>query len=426
MDKVFAVMKREYMERVRSRWFIMATVFGPILMGVLLFLPGWLAKRSQSRGDATDIVIIDASGSALGSRISDALVAAGGTRPVVRVVEPAGIVMAESTATKEVIAKQTQGYLLVDALTVAGERARYSGRNASTLPDMRRLQDGVRLAVLGLRFEQAGLDPQRVQALSKIKLEMSTERLSERGRGGGGENSVFLAYGVAMLLYMSIVLYGQAIMMGVIEEKTQRVAEVVVASISPEKLLAGKVLGVGSVGLTQQIVWIGSAIAMLQLKGPIANALGIATVSTFTLPSVSIGTGLTLLVFFLLGYTLFATLFAAAGSMVSSTQDAQQVATPLTLLIVPSLLLLTPVLLEPNGTLARVFTIVPFTAPILMPVRMSLTNVPMVEVLASIALLVVSCLGAVWVAARIYRVGVLMYGKKPSMAEVMRWVRVSR
>jgi ABC-2 type transport system permease protein len=180
------------------------------------------------------------------------------------------------------------------------------------------------------------------------------------------------------------------------------------------------------VGLTQQVVWIGSAIAMLQLKGPIANALGIVTVSTVTLPTVSIATGLTLLVFFLLGYTLFATLFAAAGSMVSSTQDAQQVATPLTLLIVPSLLLLTPVLLEPNGTLARLFTIVPFTAPILMPVRMSLTNVPMVEVLASIALLVVSCLGAVWVAARIYRVGVLMYGKKPSMAEVMRWVRVSR
>lgn len=426
MDKVFAVMKREYMERVRSRWFIMATVFGPILMGVLLFLPGWLANRSQSSGDATDIVIIDASGSALGRRIGDALVAGGGTRPVVRVVEPSGIVLAESTATKEVIAKQTQGYLLVDALTLAGERARYAGRNASTLLDMRRLQDGVRLAVLGLRFEQAGLDPQRVQALSRIKLEMTTERLSERGRGGGGENSVFLAYGVAMLLYMSIVLYGQAIMMGVIEEKTQRVAEVVVASISPEKLLAGKVLGVGSVGLTQQVVWIGSAIAMLQLKGPIARALGIATVSTFTVPTVSIGTGLTLLVFFLLGYTLFATLFAAAGSMVSSTQDAQQVATPLTLLIVPSLLLLTPVLMEPNGALSRIFTIVPFTAPILMPVRMSLTNVPVVEVLASISLLVLSCLGAVWVAARIYRVGVLMYGKKPSLAEVMRWVRVSR
>lgn len=426
MDKVFAVMKREYMERVRSRWFIMATVFGPVLMGVLLFLPGWLAKRSQSRGDATDIVIIDASGSALGNRVADALVAGGGSRPVVRVVEPSAIVQAESTATKEVIAKQTQGYLLVDALTVAGERARYSGRNASTLPDMRRIQEGVRAAVLGLRFEQAGLDAQRVQMLSKIKLEMTTERLSERGRGGGGENSVFLAYGVAMLLYMSIVLYGQAIMMGVIEEKTQRVAEVVVASISPEKLLAGKVLGVGSVGLTQQVVWIGSAIAMLQLKGPIANALGITNVSTIALPTVSIATGLSLLVFFLLGYMLFATMFAAAGSMVSSTQDAQQVATPLTLLIVPSVLLLTPVLMEPNGSMARIFTIIPFTAPILMPVRMSLTNVPLVEVLASIVLLVLCCLGAMWVAARIYRVGVLMYGKKPSMAEVARWVRASR
>ncbi|MCC6317033.1 MAG: ABC transporter permease [Gemmatimonadaceae bacterium] len=426
MDKVIAVIKREYMERVRSRWFIFATVFGPLLMAVLLFLPAWLAGRSRAGTDATNIVIIDASGNALGSRIRDAISANGGIPPQVRTVMPAGIAQAESTATKDVLAKRVQGYLVVDALTTAGERARYSGRNASTLPDMRRIQDGVRSAVLSLRFEQAGLDARRVQALSQIRLEMSTERLSERGRGGGGENSVFLAYGVAMLLYMSIVLYGQAIMMGVIEEKTQRVAEVVVASISPGKLLAGKVLGVGSVGLTQQLVWVGSALLMLKLQAPIGKALGLATLGPTSLPSITIGTGLALLCFFLLGYTLFATMFAAAGSMVSSTQDAQQVATPLTLLIMPSLLLLAPVMLEPGGTLARTFTLVPFTSPILMPVRMSLTSVSWFEVVGSIALLVATCLAAMWLAARIFRVGVLMYGKKPGFSELIRWVRVAR
>lgn len=425
MGKTFAVVKREYMERVRSKWFVFATLFGPLMMGLLMFLPAWLGSRTKASTDSTDIVVIDASGTKLGDRVSKAL-AAYGPAPVVREVPATGIAPAESTATKEVMAKAHQGYLVVDNLTASGERSRYSGRNASTLPDMRRLQDAVRQAVLAARFEAAGLDAARVQALSQFKLEMSTERLTERGRGGGGEGSVFLAYAVAMLLYMSIVLYGQAIMMGVIEEKTQRVAEVVVASVPPEKLLAGKVIGVGSVGMTQQLVWVLSALAMIKLQKPIAGALGITGSLPQNLPTVTIGIGLALLAFFVLGYTLFASMFAAAGSMVSSTQDAQQAATPLMLLIIPSILLLTPVLLEPSGTLARVVTLVPFTAPILMPVRMSLVSVPAVEVAASIGILLLACLGAIWLAARIYRVGVLMYGKKPSLREVGRWVKVSR
>lgn len=426
MDKVFAVIKREYMERVRSKWFIFATVFGPLMMAVLLFLPAWLASRTKPSRDGGDIVIIDASGSALGQRIGATLRAAGGPPPDLRIVLPSGITVAESAATKEVVSKKRQGYLVVDALTTAGERARYSGRNASTLTDMRWLESSVKQAVLDQRFEAAGLDARRVQTLSRLNLDFTTERLSEEGRGGGGEGSVFLAYGVAMLLYMSIVLYGQAIMMGVIEEKTQRVAEVVVASISPDKLLAGKVIGVGAVGMTQQVVWVMSALTLLRFQQPLSQAMGIATLPSLSLPSVSVGTAIAFLCFFVLGYTLFSSMFAAAGSMVSSTQDAQQVATPLTLLIVPSLLLLTPVLLEPNGTLARTVTLIPFTAPILMPVRMSLTSVPWIEVAASILILVATCFGAIWLAARIYRVGVLMYGKKPSIAEVARWIKAAR
>lgn len=425
MDKFLAVVKREYSERVRSKWFLFATLFGPLMMAVLLFLPAWLAGRSKASTDVSDIVVLDASGSGLGARIAAGL-PPGAASATVRELPPAELAAAESTVTREVLAKDVVGYLVVDALTASGERARYAGRNASTIPDMRVIERAVSQAVLSKRFEAAGLDAQRVQALSKIDLAFKAERLTERGRGDAGDNAVGLAYAVAMLLYMSIVLYGQSILMGVIEEKSQRVAEVVVAAISPDKLLAGKVVGVGAVGMTQQLVWVGSALTLMQFKDRIGAALGITAGPGFTIPSVSPGMALALLCFFLLGYTLFSSMFAAAGSMVSSTQDAQQVATPLTLLIVPSILLLAPVLLEPNGTLARVVTLIPFTAPILMPVRMSLTSVPMIEILASIALLVLTCLGAIWLAARIYRVGVLMYGKKPSLTEVARWVRLAR
>lgn len=424
MGKVSAVIKREYMERVRLKWFIVATVFGPLMMGVLIFLPAWLASRTKPSAESTNIVIIDASGSGLGERVKGALAA--GEAPAVRAVLPQEIADAESTATREVVGKSREGYLVVDQLTVAGERARYSGRNASTIPDMQQVERAVKAAVLNMRFEAAGLDAQRVQALSKLDLDFDTERLTERGRGDAGKGNVALAYTVALLLYMSIVLYGQSIMMSVIEEKTQRVAEVVVASISPDKLLTGKVVGVGAVGLTQQLVWVASALLLMRFQGPIGKALGISSGAPLDLPSVTVGTALAFVCFFVLGYTLFATMFAAAGSMVSTPQDAQQVATPLTLLIVPSLLLLTPVLMEPNGTLSRAVTLIPFTSPILMPVRMSLTSISALEVAASIALLLLTVFGAMWVAARIYRVGVLMYGKKPSMAELARWVRLSR
>jgi ABC-2 type transport system permease protein len=433
MDKVLAVVKREYLERVRSKWFVVATVFGPLMMAALVILPAWLASRTKPSSAAGDVVILDATGAGLGDRIAILLRSQGGT-PDVRIVGPAELAAAESTVVREVMAKPAkgaeasgpQGYLVIDQLTTAGEKARYAGRNASTIPDMERLEGAIRQSVLAARFEQAGLDAQRVQALSSIKLDLDAERLTERGRGGSGRGNVALAYAIALLLYMSIVLYGNAILMGVIEEKTQRVAEVVVASISPEKLLAGKVLGVGSVGLTQQLVWVISAVLLMKYQAGIMGAMGLPAASAMQMPSVSLVTALAFLCFFILGYTLFATMFAAAGSMVSSMQDAQQVATPLTLLIVPSVLLLAPVLLEPNGTMSRVVSMLPFTAPILMPVRMSVTSVPWYEVVAAIGFLILTCFGAIWVAARIYRVGILMYGKKPSMAELGRWIRDSR
>lgn len=424
MGKLIAVIKREYLERVRSKWFVFATVFGPLMMAVLAVLPAYLASKSKPSADVADIVILDASASDLGARVARTL-GAFGKVPEVRTVSPSELAQAESTVTRMVMAKSVQGYMVVDQLTKAGERARYAGRNASTLPDVEKLQEAVKSAVLGMRFEAAGLDAQKVQALSTLKIKMDAERLTESGRGGGGKGNAALAYGVALLLYMSIVLYGQSILMGVIEEKSQRVAEVVVAAVPADTLLAGKVIGVGAVGLTQQLVWVASAVVLMKFQQPIMASLGLPAMP-LSMPQVSMGTAVAYFCFYILGFVFFTSLFGAVGSMVSSTQDAQQVSTPLTMLIVPSIVLLMPVLMSPNGGLARAVSIIPFTAPILMPVRMSLTAVPWYEMTASIGLLLLSCAGAMWLAARIYRVGVLMYGKKPSFAEVARWVRFAR
>lgn len=421
MDKVLAVFKREYMERVRLKSFLIATFFGPVLMAALLILPAWLATKTKISSDVANVLVLDLSGTDLGQRVATQLARNGGS-PEVRAIAPSELAAAESLATAEVVAKRREGYLIVSQETVSGERAQYSGRNASTIPDMRFVEDAIEQSVRNSRFEAAGLDGPRVQAMSEVRLALGTTRLSERGRGSAGRENVVLAYAVALLLYMSIVLYGQSILVSVIEEKTERVAEVVVSAVSPSQLLAGKVLGVGAVGLTQQLIWVASGVLLVRFQGPIMQAMGLGAAPT-TLPGLSLVTAAVFLLFFLLGFIFFTTMFAAAGSMVSSTQDAQQVATPLTLLIVPSILLLAPVLMDPGGTLAIAVSLIPFTAPILMPVRMSLTSVPWIEVAASVALMLVACLAAIWLAARIYRVGVLMYGKKPSMAELMRWIR---
>jgi ABC-2 type transport system permease protein len=424
MSKLWAVTKREYLERVRTKWFIVATILGPIMLVILIVLPLWLAMRSRASENVGNIEVIDASGTELGARVLEGL-STGPTKARLKTISAAELAAAESTATRAVVAREVEGYLVLDEQTMQREAARYAGRNASTIPDMQRLENVVQQAVLGIRLQNAGLDAQKIQGLSKIDLKLATERITERGRGGSGRLNVAFAFMVAFLLYMVIILYGQSILRGVIEEKTTRVAEVVVASVSPDTLLGGKVLGVGAVGLTQQLIWGVCAVALVQLRGPILERFGLPS-APMQLPDINLATGLVLILFFVLGYTFYASLFAAVGSMVNNEQDANQAATPVTMLIVLAAIFIQPVLLNPSGRLSQIVSWLPFSAPVLMPVRMSLIAIPWYEIAAVVSGMVVACVLAVWVSARIYRVGILMYGKKPTFMELGRWIRQAR
>jgi ABC-2 type transport system permease protein len=224
---------------------------------------------------------------------------------------------------------------------------------------------------------------------------------------------------------MSIVVYGQTIMSGVLEEKTTRVAEVVMSSVPTDTLLIGKVLGVGAVGLTQQVLWVTTTYVMLKARAPIMARLGAPTMN-FSLPGITLTAGLLFLLFFLLGFIFYSSLYAAVGSSVNSESEARQAASPLMILIVSTGVFIQPVLLNPTGTAAKVLSLVPISSPIIMPIRMAVTGVPPLELAASIGFLAVGCAAALWLASRIYRVGLLMYGKRPTMREMARWVSYSR
>jgi ABC-2 type transport system permease protein len=345
----------------------------------------------------------------------------------VRTVSPAELPAAESVATRAVMTKRADGYLVLGPRVLDGDSARYAGRNVTSVGDMARLSAAVRSALLDAQLQRVGVRPEQVSAIIRNRAGMTTERLTERGRGGSGAANVAFAFGVSMLLYMAIVLYGQNVLRGVLEEKQTRVAEVVLSSVRPTTLLAGKVIGVGGVGLVQIVAWIAGTAAVGAYLAPFfARNAGVGGASTgigMAAFDFAPGTAAAVLVFFLLGYTFYSSLYAAAGSMVNSEQEAQQVLQPLLLPLVATALLIQPVLLNPTGGLARGAALFPLSAPVIMPLRMSITPVAWWEVALSAFLLVAACVGAVWLAARIYRVGLLMYGKRPTMRELARWVR---
>ncbi|MEA2762708.1 MAG: type transport system permease protein [Gemmatimonadaceae bacterium] len=428
MAKLWAIIKREYVERVRSKWFVIATLFGPIFFSAIIIVPAWLSSRSKATSDIYNTTILDATANGFGHRLAvniagDSTIP--GRMPEVRVVAPSMLTRAETTATHEVMQKERTGYVVVDEQTLAGERARYAGSNATSIADMAQIKGAIRETILASRLEKVGLDNSRMKEITFIPLDFSTERITEKGRAGSGIASVMFGFAIGFLLYASIVIYGQTIMSGVLEEKTTRVAEVVMSSVPTDTLLAGKVLGVGAVGLTQQIIWIVTTYVLLKARAPIMARLGAPSMS-FTLPDISLGAGIIFLLFFLFGFIFYSSLFAAVGSSVNSESEARQAASPLMIMIISTAVFIQPVLLNPTGTTAKVLSLVPFSSPIIMPIRMAVIGIPPLELAASLGLLAVGCIVALWLASRIYRVGLLMYGKRPSIREMARWVSYSR
>ena len=303
----------------------------------------------------------------------------------------------------------------------------------------------MRSQVLAERMERDGIDPQRVVRLERFPLDMHTQRIGDKGREKANQlGQIFLGYAVALLLYMMIVIYGQTIMRSVLEEKTTRVAEVVVSSVNTDILLAGKILGVGMVAITQVLSWVVLSVAAIQYGGHVlfgdqgragvAAAAGAAAaggspglgILAAGIPSVPLWAAVALFLCFVLGFIFYAALFAAVGAMVNSQEDVQQAATPVMLLLVSSVIFMGPIMANPGSAMARTMSMLPTSAPIIMPLRITLIPVPWFEVVGALSGVAAACAASIWLSARIYRVGLLMYGKKPSFGELARWIRHAR
>jgi ABC-2 type transport system permease protein len=262
---------------------------------------------------------------------------------------------------------------------------------------------------------------------AQLRVDLTTKKIS-RGRTTeeSAGQSFSLGYFMGIILYIAITLYGVNVMNSVLEEKTTRIVEVLISSLRPGQLMAGKIIGVGAVSLLQFVIWGVSARLLISQRARVAARLGgTEDFSLFEVPDVSLATGIVFLVYFLGGFFLYSSMFAAVGAMSSNEQEARQAQVPVTLLLLVSFVGMFSMLNDPNSSFAVALSLVPFTSPIAMPVRWAAGNLPVSEVVLSVGILAVTIVLVTWVAARIYRVGILMTGKRPSVREVVRWVRAA-
>ncbi|MCH7875673.1 MAG: ABC transporter permease [Gemmatimonadetes bacterium] len=423
MRKIWAVIRREFLERVRSKWFIIGTVLGPVLMFGIIAIPILVGERGGNR----TVAVLDATTTGFGERLTGMLNGVGTVIAQRVITDAPSLEDAAASLARRVELEAIDGFIIVTDAVVDDGRAEYRGRNVTSLTDMQTLQVILRNAVFSERLRREGVDPSLV-ARARIPVNLTTKKIRDgKVTEESGEASFFLAYAMWFLLYIAILLYGIQVMGSVVEEKTTRVIEVLTSSLRPFQLLAGKILGVGAVGLLQLGIWVGFGKLMLDQRVRVASLLGqgeeAAALANLSLPEVSFMTIAVFLAYFLLGYFLYAAMFAAVAAMVNSEAEARQAQTPVVMLLVIPTVLMIGILNNPDGSMAVALSLIPFTSPIGMPVRWAATPIPLTELAGSLAILVATVVAITWIAGRIYRVGILMYGKKPGIRELIRWVR---
>jgi ABC-2 type transport system permease protein len=435
MRKTWAVIRREFVERVRTRAFILATILGPVFFAIMFILPGYLMSRDTG---VKRIAVVDGTTSEFGTKIAAALTAsrsgqgaAATQRYAITRVPAAGreIEVRDSLVRMTGLSKKTaegfEGLLLVSDSSLVTGRLHYLGANVGSFRDVGELEGVTRRLVVVERLTGIGIDPAEVMK-SQEGIDLVTAKVADgKLTGESGAATFFLAYAMGIILYISLLIFGSQVMTSIVEEKTSRIVEVLASSLTPFQMMLGKVVGVGLVALVQIGIWTGAATLFSTYKDQIMSALGVAASGPLplALPSMSPDLFVVFLIFFGLGFLLYAAAYAAIGAMCNTTQDAQQLQFPVMMFVIAGFFSVFALIRDPNGTAAQVLSYVPPMAPFVVPMRYSISPLPWTALAGTILTTILGMLLIIWIASRIYRVGILMYGKRASFREVFRWVR---
>ena len=414
--RFLTVARREYVERVRTKAFVIATLIGPVLTAGLLIAPALLASRQRDKPQRVALV---AASAPVRAAVEQALAQRrerGEPRFVVASSSEGPIDAERPKLRQQVLAGQLDGYLYLPPDVLTASSGEFYGKSVGNLADIRMLERTVEETLVAQRLAGDGVAAGRVKSVMR-RLDLRTIRITERGeREDRGVTFIFASV-LMMMLYISVIMWGQALMTGVIEEKSNRVVELAISAMPSWHLLAGKLLGVGGAGLTQLLVWVAS-MALVSLLGGPAVAAG-----EVPMPEITPLILTSFVVYFLLGYFLYASMYAAIGAAVNTIQEAQSLAFPVLSPLILSMVFFPLVLRSPESPLSVALSLFPMATPLLMFLRITVLTPPAWQIALSIVLTLLTIAFVTWAAGRIYRVGILMYGKRPTFPELVRWVR---
>ncbi|MBA2734219.1 MAG: ABC transporter permease [Acidobacteria bacterium] len=445
MTKFLAVVKREYLTRVRTKMFIIFTVLGPVMIALFTVVPAYIASIKPS---ATRIAIIDQTeGGKMYERVRQSILgkkpdtSEGANQNANSNTEQSGgeadaqldnkgssfkieAAPLNGRSLKEVSNElngrvnkdELEGYIILPPDILQNGEVQYSARNVGDDFTREQIRGRISSAVRDQRMDDENISPDLIARINTPVPMRATNTESGKQESGGGFFFVFI---VGFLIYIMIIMYGQVILGAVVEEKETRIAEMLFSSVSSFKLMLGKLIGVSLVALTQFGVW-ALAFGAFSLYGVgLLSARGL----NISLPPVPPIFFLYFFLFFMLGYFIYATVYALVGSVVTTTQEGGQLAMPILFMLIIGFYFAFPVIRSPNSSLAFWVSMFPFFSPITMIVRIVTQTPPLWQILLSLGIGYATVLLLMWLTARIYRIGMLMYGKRATVPEVLRWIR---
>jgi ABC-2 type transport system permease protein len=427
-NKIWTIIQFEFISRIKSKGFIISTLLGPIFLLAMITIPGIVAALSMN-DTSKKIAVVDETGIFLEKIIK-------ADDKVFFKSEKNSDALKEDILNGELdafvyIPKDIETINKVNVFTPGGGGIGY----------IEKIENVISEVVREKRLADAGVNKSVIELVEK-SVEINSVKVTKEGtQKDYTEFYSLFGYVLGFMIYILMFSYGAIVMRGVINEKSNRIIEIINSSAKSIEIMMGKIFGIGAVGLLQVLIWVvlGSIISMSagsiiplfmdQPELPAAMMNGQPQVPQdlpFTIPPIPIGTWIAFLFFFLAGYFLYSSLFAAVGSAVNQEEDAAQLQTPITMPLIIPILFMPAIMGNPDGQLAVILSLIPFFTPILMTARIAATSVPLWQVVLSVVLTLGTLYLSIWIASKIYRIGILMYGKKPTFKDLYKWIKIAK
>jgi len=412
MKKILSIAKWEFVEKVKTKTFIISLILTPIIIIGFSIVPTLLSTEEDTRTKV--IGVLDITGFYF-DNIKDAL-----EEYKLEDGQPNYIVINlykkkyeqgnnKTSADKHIMQKKIEGYLLINMPVPDSLVAEYRSGSIGNFNDLKKFEAVLNKIRIRKELLNSGINPDMISSLQK-NVQIEQIRIEESGKEGKQDFLiVFFSSFIFIILLMMMVIYsGQMLVRSLIEEKSNKLIEVLISSCTPDELLTGKILGLSSLGLTQIFVWV---------------LLGLALVGGAVVPPEMFENILLILLYFVLGFVFYTTLFVGIGSIVTTEQEAQQITTYLSLTLMLPIVIAMPAIQNPDVLILKIFSYIPLTIPSVMLLRVNIAPVPVVDLLVTVSIMLISIYIMIKLSAKIFRIGILSYGGRPTIKEIISWIK---